>query len=138
MVLLQQPTLTKTGTARLPVMSTHCSYLPPPSGATENKCSPFYVATEETQFLSHFCGHHTCCRVRERRGTRESLWPSWRAGKAAQAILISARAHVWGATEQAGTQGDPGEAVGTQDSSAPLLLEGALGTSPGGWAPFSG
>lgn len=57
-------------------MSTHCSYLPSPSGATENKCSPFHVATEETQFLSRFWGRYTHCRVRERRGTRESLWPS--------------------------------------------------------------
>lgn len=40
--------------------------------------------------------------------------------------------------EQAGMQGGPGGAVGTQDISAPLLLEGAPETSAGGWALFSG
>lgn len=61
--------------------SAHCSCLPLPSGATESKRGPFHVATEETQFLSHFCGRHACCRVRERRGNREGSGHPGEQGK---------------------------------------------------------
>lgn len=99
-------------------MSTRCSYLPAPSGATVGKCGPFYVAAEgPSSSLISVVSTPSVERGKERYQSNPPAIPESRERRVNRHYLCVSPC--LGATEPAGGWGDPAEVIGTSGSGSP-------------------